>query len=167
MARATNRSGLPDLGPNGEGWVVGQFLLLGLIVLLTLPEISGLQPRDAAGWLAVVAGGIALVVGGRTLVQGFRDLGPSLTPLPRPRADAELIESGIYAAVRHPIYAGLILAGLGWSTLARSLPAVLVAGILAIYLDLKSRREEAWLAERYPAYAAYQGRTRRFVPGLY
>ena len=147
--------------------MVGQFLLLGLIVVLTLPGIPGLLPQDAVGWLPVVAGGTALLVGGRTLVQGFRDLGPSLTPMPRPRTDAALVESGIYATLRHPIYAGLILAGLGWSTLARSLPALLVAAILAIYLDLKSRREEAWLAERYPGYAAYQGRTRRFVRGLY
>jgi protein-S-isoprenylcysteine O-methyltransferase Ste14 len=163
----TGQSGLPDLGPRGEGWVVGQFLLLGLIVLLTLPALPGMLPRDAAGWLAAAFGGMALVVGSWTLVRGFRDLGPSLTPMPRPRKDAALVESGIYATLRHPIYAGLIVAGLGWSTLARSLPALAVAGMLSIYLDLKSRREEAWLAERYPGYAAYRERTRRFVPGLY
>jgi protein-S-isoprenylcysteine O-methyltransferase Ste14 len=34
-------------------------------------------------------------------------------------------------------------------------------------LDLKARREEAWLSERYPEYAAYARHTHRFVPGVY
>jgi protein-S-isoprenylcysteine O-methyltransferase Ste14 len=42
-----------------------------------------------------------------------------------------------------------------------------VAVLLAGWLDLKSRREEAWLVERYPAYAEYRARTARFVAGLY
>jgi protein-S-isoprenylcysteine O-methyltransferase Ste14 len=38
---------------------------------------------------------------------------------------------------------------------------------LGAYLELKSRREERWLAERYPGYEAYRRRTRwKFVPGL-
>jgi len=35
------------------------------------------------------------------------------------------------------------------------------------FFDLKSRREERWLEERYPGYAAYRARTRRLIPGLY
>ena len=36
-----------------------------------------------------------------------------------------------------------------------------------VLLDLKARREEAWLSERFEGYAAYMRRTRRFIPGLY
>jgi protein-S-isoprenylcysteine O-methyltransferase Ste14 len=43
---------------------------------------------------------------------------------------------------------------------------VLALGLAAV-LDLKARREEAWLVVRYPGYAAYARRTRRFLPGLY
>ncbi len=39
--------------------------------------------------------------------------------------------------------------------------------VLAVVLDLKARREEAWLADRYPDYDAYRAATHRFVPGLY
>lgn len=167
MTSGAGKGGLPDLGPRGEGWVLGQFVLLGLIALLSLPRLPDLLPPDGVSWLAFATGAMALAVAGSTLLSGFRDLGRNLTPLPRPRDDAELVESGIYTTVRHPIYAGLILAGLGWSTLTRSLPAIVVAVLLAIYLDLKSRREEAWLAERYPGYAAYARRTKRFVPRVY
>lgn len=167
MTAGPGKARLPDLGPRGEGWVLGQFVLLGLIAVLTLPRVPDLPPRDAWSWLALMAGGMALTIAGWTFIRAFGDLGRNLTPLPRPRDDAVLVESGIYANIRHPIYAGVILAGLGWSTLTRSLPAVVVAALLAILLDAKSRREEAWLNERYERYEAYRRRTKRFLPGVY
>jgi protein-S-isoprenylcysteine O-methyltransferase Ste14 len=40
--------------------------------------------------------------------------------------------------------------------------------LLAAVFDLKSRREEAWLLERFPEYEEYRERTpHRFVPWLY
>jgi protein-S-isoprenylcysteine O-methyltransferase Ste14 len=39
--------------------------------------------------------------------------------------------------------------------------------VLLGFLDLKSRREERWLEERFPEYLAYRAATRRMVPGLY
>ena len=40
--------------------------------------------------------------------------------------------------------------------------------LLAVLFDLKARREEAWLIERFPEYVAYRaGTPRRFVPWLY
>lgn len=167
MSGGRGQTRLPDLGPRGEGWVLGQFVLLGLLVVVSLPRLPHLLPPDLLSWFAFAAGALALAVAGSTLVSGFRDLGSNLTPLPRPRNDATLVESGIYATIRHPIYAGLILGGLGWSALTRSLPAAAVAIVLAIYLDAKARREEVWLAERYSGYGPYKRRTKRFLPGVY
>ena len=167
MARHAGQPGLPDLGPRGEGWVLGQFLILGLLVAVGLPGLAGLPQHALVDWLALVAGAAALAAAGWVVLAAFRELGRNLTPLPRPREDAVLVETGIYAAIRHPIYAGLILGGVGWSAFTRSLPAAAVTILLAIYLDLKSRREEAWLDERYAGYGAYRERTRRFVPRVY
>ena len=167
MARRAGQPSLPDLGPRGEGWLIGQFLLLGLLAAVGLPGLADLWPHALVDWLALAAGAAALATAGWVVLAAFRELGRNLTPLPRPRDDAVLVETGIYAAIRHPIYAGLILGGLGWSGLTRSLLAVAVTALLAIYLDLKSRREEAWLGERYTAYGAYRKRTKRLVPGLY
>ncbi|MGZ8563067.1 MAG: methyltransferase family protein [Candidatus Limnocylindria bacterium] len=167
MAPRAGRQRLPDLGPRGEGWVLGQLLLLGLLFAVSLPGVARIAPRSLLDWVAVAAGGLVMAAAGWLVIAGFRDLGRSLTPMPRPHDEAVLVESGIYATIRHPIYAGLILGGLGWSVLTRSLPAIAVTVVLAIYFDLKSRREEAWLADRYPGYAAYQRRTRRFVSRVY
>jgi hypothetical protein len=76
-------------------------------------------------------------------------------------------ESGIFRLVGHPVYGGAILIGLGWSLADAPLGPIPTA-LLALLFDLKARREEAWLIERFPAYAAYRaGTPRRFVPWLY
>ena len=167
MARPAGRNRLPDLGPRGEGWVLGQFVLLGLLVLVSLPRLPELSPRTALDGAWLVAGACAMISAALLLGAAFRALGRSLTPLPRPRHDASLVESGIYGAIRHPIYASLILGGFGWSAFTRSLPATGIALLLAAYLDVKARREEAWLADRYPGYGAYAERTKRFLPRVY
>ena len=138
-----------------------------MLVAVSLPSLAGIAPDATVDWLALAFGCAAMLAGGWVVIAAFRDLGRSLTPMPRPHEDAVLVESGIYATIRHPIYAGLILGGLGWSAVTRSLAAALLTVVLATFLDLKSRREEGWLTERYPAYHAYRRRTRRFVPRLY
>jgi protein-S-isoprenylcysteine O-methyltransferase Ste14 len=156
---------LPDLGPRGEGWFAIQVVLLALVLL------AGLLAGDAwsgvaaqASWLA---GLVLLVAGGALAAWGLAGLGLGLSPMPRPREGAALVESGAYGLVRHPIYGGLVLGSVGWGLLTASLLALLVAGSLAVFLDLKARREEAWLCDHHSGYAAYMARTRRLIPWLY
>lgn len=110
---------------------------------------------------------VLLAIGLMVVLRGARDLGRSLTPMPHPRRDAELVETGIYGQIRHPIYAGVILVGIGWATAMASARALLAAVLLVVWLDAKARREEAWLMAQFPGYSAYRARTRRFVPDVY
>lgn len=155
---------LPSLGPRGEGWVLLQVVLIVLVVTSAWslgPDWSG--PLRIAGTVV----GIALIAGGLLLIgRGAVDLGGSMTPVPRPRADAELVQTGVYAAVRHPIYSGLILGAFGAAIAQASLVAVALATMLAVVLRLKSALEEDWLEARYPAYRAYRSRTPRFIPRI-
>jgi protein-S-isoprenylcysteine O-methyltransferase Ste14 len=84
--------------------------------------------------------------------------------LPEPRSNARLVMTGPYAYVRHPLYSGLMLFGLGcaigWATPWHWLALV---GLLAV-LSAKARREETLLAARFAEYAAYAQGTPRFVP---
>ena len=140
---------------------------------------SCLAPRSPAvaslastgrGWRTRFLGilGLLIAVAGTLLVVlGVLALGRSFTPLPRPRGRTRLRESGIFRLVRHPVYGGTILIGLGWS-LADAPLGLIPTTLLALLFDLKARREEAWLIERFPRYAAYRARTPRgFVPWLY
>jgi protein-S-isoprenylcysteine O-methyltransferase Ste14 len=155
---------LPSLGPRGEGWLVLQIVMLWVVVAL------GLTGPAWDGTLRVVTSvaGAGLVLGGLGLaLRGVIDLRSALSPLPHPRLGAVLVENGAYRLVRHPIYAGLVLGAVGWALLTAAPLGLLAAAGLLTLLDLKSRREEAWLLERYPAYGAYCRRTRRLIPGLY
>ena len=155
---------MPSLGPRGEGWVLIQGVLLVLVAAAGWslgPDWSGLVR------LAGVVVGITLIASGVVLIaRGVADLGGAMTPLPRPREDAELVELGVYALVRHPVYAGLILVAFGWAIVQASTIAVFLAAALATFFRLKSTREERWLEMRYPGYAAYRARTRRFIPWI-
>ena len=155
---------LPTLGPRGEGWVLIQGFLLVAIAAAgsTGPAWAGdlRVATSVVGLFLIMAGAI---LGGR----GVTDLGKNLTPLPRPRAGARLIETGAYRLVRHPIYGGLIVGSAGWGLVTAAPLALAFAAVLFGFFDLKSRREEAWLVERFPAYAAYRARTKRFIPWAY
>jgi protein-S-isoprenylcysteine O-methyltransferase Ste14 len=158
---------IPSLGPRGEGWVVLQFACLALVGIAgrVTSAASGSPLGELARWTgeAAVLAGVALVAG--ALIELRR--GDAFTALPHPRAGGRLVETGPYRFVRHPVYAGLILAALGWAIWRISVLAVLAAALLAVVLDLKRRREEAWLAARFPEYRAYRERTKALVPFVY
>jgi protein-S-isoprenylcysteine O-methyltransferase Ste14 len=119
------------------------------------------DPVLTAIGLALFALGLALAVWARVYIG--RNWG---TPMSR-KDEPELVTTGPYARIRHPIYTGLILALLG-TALATTLYGLIPAAVLAFVFDLKARLEEGWLLERYPSYGEYRTRTRsRFVPGVY
>ncbi|HMO66592.1 MAG TPA: methyltransferase, partial [Verrucomicrobiota bacterium] len=97
-------------------------------------------------------------------VRGVRDLGRHRTPFPRPRPDAELVTTGIYARLRHPLYAAVIVLGLAWALLWRSWPALVLAVVQVPFFDAKARAEERRLRERFPGYVDYARRVGRFLP---
>lgn len=156
---------LPSLGPRGEGWFALQLVLMALVAVAGL--LFGANWAGAPRFASALAGVVLIVAGVGVGFLGIRDLDRSLSPMPRPADNAVLIQDGIYRRLRHPIYAAVMLIAIGWGLLTASVLAIAIAIALALLLDLKARREEVWLRERYPGYAAYAARTRRFVPGLY
>lgn len=156
---------LPALGPHGEGWFLLQIAFVVAVVIAGF--FLGGQWSGAPRFAASVAGGALILAGVALGFRGIRDLDRSLSPLPRPHDTAVLIQNGVYRRLRHPIYAALILLALGWGLLTASWMALGLAAALALLLDLKARREEVWLRERYPGYVDYAAHTRKFVPGIY
>jgi protein-S-isoprenylcysteine O-methyltransferase Ste14 len=160
----TPRLHIPNLGPRGEGWVALQAVLFVAVVATGLagPTWAG-SPRmiGALVGIALITGGVALIGGG---IVGLRR---QLTAFPRPVADGRLIDDGAFGVVRHPMYGGGLLFALGWGLLTASMATLACAFLLALFFDLKSRREEAWLAEALPDYADYRRRTPRLVPWIY
>ncbi len=148
----------------GGWWVVAQGVLFAATVVA--PKRGGEWP-PAARTAASVFGVPLAGAGAAVTVAGFRALGDNLTAMPHPKDDAALVEDGIYRVVRHPIYSGFILAALGAGLLTRNPVRVLLGIALFVFFDAKSRREEAWLTEKFPAYLAYRQRVKKLLPGLY
>ncbi len=139
-----------------------------LLAAIALSALFGLGWGGAIGVAAVVVAVALMVAGGVLIVLGGVQLGSSLTPFPAPRRGGQLSATGVYAHARHPMYGGGILLALGWSLLFASVVGLVLTIALAVFFELKARREEAWLVDRYPEYAAYRDRTpRRLVPFLY
>ena len=44
---------------------------------------------------------------------------------------------------------------------------LIYAGVLLAFFDVKSRREERWLTEKFPDYAAYRTRVHKLIPFVY
>ena len=119
------------------------------------------------GWAARVAA-IAFVIAGVAFgVWAKRALGSAFTPFPRPNTEGDLSTGGPYAYARHPIYTGMIVSATAWSLLWQSLAAGVLTALLFAFFDLKSRREERWLEEKFADYAEYRRRVKRFIPYVY
>ncbi len=120
----------------------------------------------AWGWRAG-AGAVLAALGGLGSLAALASLGRNLSVLPHPKDGAALVATGAYAWVRHPIYVGVLALGAGWALLWGSWAAALAWAALFVLFDLKARREEHLLAQRFPGYGDYLRRVRRFIPGVY
>jgi protein-S-isoprenylcysteine O-methyltransferase Ste14 len=146
----------------GGWWVLGQGALLSLLVICGILWHSQWQSKYS------MACGIALLAIGSVLgIAGTLALGQNLTPFPEPVGTKRLVQHGIYARIRHPLYTAVICASFGFAILFRTWPGILSACALAIFLDRKARSEERSLQRAFPEYMAYQHRVRRFVPWFY
>jgi protein-S-isoprenylcysteine O-methyltransferase Ste14 len=153
-------------GSRGEWLVVLQVALMALVFF---------GPRALGGWTAELPfpracrmlGPVLMLAGGALLLAGLIRLGPGLTPLPYPKDNATLVDSGPYGLVRHPMYSGGIGLSIGWALLVCSWLTLAYVVVVFVFLDQKSRREETWLSGRFPGYRDYQRRVRRLIPFLY
>ena len=106
------------------------------------------------------------IVGGYFGIAGVIVLGRNRTPYPQPRAGSELVQRGIYACVRHPLYTSVMLASFGWAMIWQSGSSLLAALAIVLFFHAKARLEERWLCEKFPGYTDYASRVPSFIPRL-
>ncbi len=84
------------------------------------------------------------------------------------KQDHELITSGPYAAVRHPIYTGILAGFLGTAIALSQLRGVIAFVLIFLVFWAKFRMEEQWMRSQFGAtYAAYAHQTAALVPFLF
>jgi protein-S-isoprenylcysteine O-methyltransferase Ste14 len=153
-------------GKRGEYWVLVQGILILGFAVLPIRHLGPIpQPPVVYGVWAIAA--ILGFVGITLFTQGLVDLGQNLTPLPHPRQDGKLIQTGVYAWVRHPVYGGVIFVAIAWAFYQWSLWHAIGAIGLFIFLDAKARQEETWLTQKHPDYESYRQQVKKLIPWVY
>jgi len=146
----------------GQALVLLQFTLMAVIAWRAGPSFLALQ-ASALAWGVLVAG-IAL---GAWALSANRPGNFNIRPVPK--AGGQLVRSGPYAYIRHPMYSSILLAGLsgvyGVDIPGRTLVGTAFFALLAV-LWVKSGLEEQWMVAQHPDYAAYQKDSSRFIPWL-
>jgi protein-S-isoprenylcysteine O-methyltransferase Ste14 len=151
----------------GRGRLAGARIVIAVAVVFLfranlhggVERIDGpvLQGIGLALWVA----GLARAVWARLYLG--RNWGMPMTR----REEPDLVTTGPYRFVRHPIYTGIILAMIG-TALAISLFGLILVAVIAALFAYSASREEQFLAEEFPAtFPDYKARTKLLIPFVF
>lgn len=149
-------------------------LVLCTVGLVVLPILWRLHAFD--GFADRGQGIVPLILGllsGIAFLWLFRrshkDLGKNWSVTLEVREGHQLVTQGVYAHVRHPMYASFLLWGVTQALLIPNWIAGFagLAAVLALYA-VRQSREEAMMRDTFGAeYDAYSARTKRLIPGIF
>ena len=138
------------------------------ILLLAAPDrlVGWFQARILPHSIAAYWVGIGLLIAGLVFsVWARRRLGRNWSGTVTLKEDHELIRTGPYRWVRHPIYTGLLLAFAGTAVSLGEWRGVAAIILAALALLMKIRLEENWMIENFgEAYRRYRAEVRALVP---
>ena len=135
------------------------------VVVILLLRLGAFRSHglDTTPWragigLVLFALGLAFAVWARMHIG--RNWGTPMTQKDEP----ELVTSGPYHLVRHPIYSGILAAGVG-TAVALSWPWLTAVALAGVYFVYSAVVEERYLTTRFPAaYPVYKRSTKMLVP---
>jgi protein-S-isoprenylcysteine O-methyltransferase Ste14 len=144
--------------------IIMSFTSLGFVALLVLPAIDHRLGWSDMPWYAAVAGDVLVLLGWFGIFFVFRDNSFASSTI-ESTPDQSVISTGLYARVRHPMYATALVMLLGMPLALGSWWGVLVVIALVPIMIWRLLDEERFLARNLPGYRDYQGRVRyRLVP---
>jgi protein-S-isoprenylcysteine O-methyltransferase Ste14 len=142
--------------------------LLAAFCLLSRPEAHYgwlgarfVPASDSAGWVgvALTAAGVAIAIWARW------HLGANWSGVVTLKEGHELIRTGPYRTIRHPIYTGILLALLGTAVAVGEVRGLLALAIAWLSFYIKARREESFLTQEFgPGFAEHRRHTGMFLP---
>ncbi len=146
------------------------FLVIGMVVVLVLqpvllPQVS-LIITDRWG-LLIQAGGLILIIGALGLhVWARKHLRQFYAERVEIQPHHQLIDSGPYATIRHPVITSFFLFAAGLVLINPSVPSLLVAGFTYWDFSRAAWAEEDLLGRTLAGYKEYMSRTQAFFPRI-
>ena len=143
------------------------FLVCGFVLLYAEdPRFGVLNHRFLPDreWIAML-GAVLTVSGVAFAIWARRHIGKNWSAQVTIRKEHELIRTGPYAHIRHPIYTGLLLAVAGTAIAIGEYRAIVAFAVIALGFVVKARREELFLSTQFgPAFDGYRRQTGFFLP---
>lgn len=157
-----------------EGWfllvsirlvaAIGTFGLIAYLINPTWMHWSKIPLPAVARWCGVALGITNILFAWWV----FHTLGKNITDSVVTRREHQLVTIGPYRFVRHPFYLVLVFFVIAGSLMSANWFFALTGGIVFLLLALRTKKEEAKLAERFgDEYLDYQRRTGKFAPRLF
>jgi protein-S-isoprenylcysteine O-methyltransferase Ste14 len=161
--RAASRSGESVLSRQAH------VIAVNLALLLLILPVPGLTQRFLPDTLALRAVGLAMQAASVGLaVWARRHLGSNWSGEVRIAHGHQLVRSGPYRFVRHPIYTALVGMYIGTGLVSGQVHAVVALALVMVAYWRKIRLEERALADAFSAdHERYRGETWAWIPGLY
>ena len=101
-------------------------------------------------------GYLIIIIASILLLLAIKDLGRNLSPLPRPKNNSNLITTGIYRFVRHPMYYSLIFISFGFFITKLSIYYLFLSISLGLLIKFKIALEEEYLKNKFKNYLLYK-----------
>ena len=135
-----------------------QFFIIGLHFFRWefIPQKQIIQVSSYSyfvGFLIII---IALII----LFIAIKDLGRNLSPFPRPINNSNLVTSGIYRFMRHPMYYSLIFISFGVFITKLSIYYLFLSISLALIIKFKIALEEQYLNNKFKNYLLYKNKVK-------
>ena len=142
-----------------------------IIALIRLPATRAFfqegSPPAEINSIEGLAGLLACLAGFALAVWARRHLGRNWGMPMSFKEGHELVMTGPYRYVRHPIYTGMLLAIVGTALVNGPVWVLAFVG-MAVYCVYSARTEESLMLQQFPEqYAGYRRRTKAIVPFLY
>ena len=160
-----------------RGWLAGNwhgiFLLIGGLFLSNLPFLAKVGVSISSLTILLIPSSIVInvviivfaVTGLIVALIARRTLAGNWSRAVAFKEDHELITTGLYHYVRHPIYTGVLLMILATALSVGTLSAGIGFVIIVLGLWFKLRAEEELLTKHFPKeYLAYKDRTKALIP---
>ena len=109
-----------------------------------------------ASTLSYIAGFLIIIIAFIILLVAIKDLGRNLSPFPRPINNSNLVTTGIYRFMRHPMYYSLIFISFGVFITKLSTYYLLLSTSLGLIIKFKIVLEEQYLNNKFKNYFIYK-----------
>ena len=143
------------------------FASIGFIALLVVPALGRRFMWSGVPLLVVIAGDILTALGFYIIFLVYKENTFAAATI-KVTDDQRVISTGLYAVVRHPMYAGALLYLLGTPFALGSSWGLLVLAAMMPFLLWRLFDEERFLSKNLPGYAEYCAKVRwRLIPGIF